>query len=507
MQHSYKILYFDLLPPPPFFREANKVFTYSSILFLILSVAWSLDVFKTDPERGIIGDTLIIGSGLAALWYLSLLVTSAWRLKHYQAGARNFPSGLILLFPWTALGLLNATVLLAASLDLIVPEFGSRKWLWTALLALTSPIVAFEIPVLKNWLPKFELRYFPGIFAKSLPILLGRESGTSIEAHAKQVVEFQVEFMNFMDSDKTGSLADPMPPYYDSAQQKPFQSSLSCIHSTSALLGKRLNDIFKQNRWSMLDIGCGEGQFTCGVLAEIDNLPSAITAIDPAQANISSYRRLLRHKFPAISDVDTTLGKVEDLIDNLPSANLILVSHSLYATLDHNRKRAAAITSGLIEKTEDGLAVMIMASKDSYLYTIKRNMLGELRRPDRSSFGEDLLTLIPAKYKPAKEFIDSFVDITSLLADRDSLLAWMSYFCRLEIGELDSKYDFCQGLLRNAAIEVRSLPESDKVRIKNGVNRTLKISDDSFVIFHREMLITIPVNQTIVKSNLKRKSA
>jgi hypothetical protein len=220
MQHSYKILYFDLLPPPPFFREANKVFTCSSILFLVLSLFWSLDAFKADPERGIIGDTLIVGSGLSALWYLSLLITSAWRLKHYQAGARNFPSGLVLLFPWMALVLLNATVLIAASLDYKIPELGSRKWLWTALLALISPIVAFEIPVLKNWLPKFELRYFPGIFTKSLPILLGRESGTTIESHAKQVVEFQAEFMNFMNSDKIGSLANPMPPYYDAAQQK-----------------------------------------------------------------------------------------------------------------------------------------------------------------------------------------------------------------------------------------------------------------------------------------------
>jgi SAM-dependent methyltransferase len=492
MQHSYKILYFDLLPPPPFFREANKVFTYSSVLFIILSLFWSLGAFITDPEQGIIGDTLIVGSGLAALWYLSLLITSAWRLKHYRAGARDFPSGLVLLFPWTALALLNATVLIAASLDYKMPGLGSRKWLWTALLALISPIVAFEIPVLKNWLPAFELRYFPGIFKKSLPILLGRESGTSIEGHAKQVVEFQAAFMNFMNSDKIRSIDNPMPPYYDAAHQQPFQDTLSCIYSTSALLGNRLNDIFAENAWSMIDVGCGEGRFTVGMLAEISNPPSDVTAIDPAQANISAYRQKLR-KFPAVR-VDSIVGKVEDLLDSLPSVNLVLASHSLYAILDHDRKGAAAITSCLIEKAKGGLAVMIMASRDSYLYTVKKNMLGELRRPDRSSFGEDLRDLIPARYKPAREWFDSFVDVTSLLSDRDRLLAWMSYFCRLDVGELDSKYDVCQGLLRNAAIEVRCLPDFEKRRIRGSASPAMKLTDNSYVIFHKEMLITIPVD-------------
>jgi SAM-dependent methyltransferase len=121
----------------------------------------------------------------------------------------------------------------------------------------------------------------------------------------------------------------------------------------------------------MVDVGCGEGRFTAGMLAEINNLPSDITAIDPAQANILAYRQLLRSNFPALRDVDTVVGKVEDLLDNLPSANFVLASHSLYAALDHNRKGAAAITSRLIEKAKDGLAVVIMASRDSYLYTVK----------------------------------------------------------------------------------------------------------------------------------------
>jgi SAM-dependent methyltransferase len=494
MQHSYKILYFDLLPPPPFFREANKILASSSILFILLSVAWSLNLFKGDPERGIVGDTLILGSALSAFWYLSLLISSAWRLKHYESGSGLLPSSSILLFPWAALVVLNCTVLIASSLDHVNQEFGSRRWLWTALVALLSPLLAFEIPVLKNWLPKFDLRTFPIVFRKSLPILLGRESGTSVDLHAKHVVEFQVEFINFMNSDKNGSISNPLPPYYDSAQQKPFQDTLSCIYSTSSLIGKRLSQTFSGQLWSLLDIGCGEGRFTAGLLAEIDNVPAAVTAIDPAPGNVSTYRCLLRSKFSNIFDVDTTIGKVEDWLNDLPSANLVLASHSLYAVLDHNRKKSADIVEALIKKAENGLAIFIMASKDSYLYTVKRIVLGELRRPDRSSFGEDLIELIPSNVNKKVEYLDTYVDVTSILADREKLLSWMAYFCRLDAGELDSQYDFCQGILRNAAIEVRCLPESEKSRIKGGPNRAMRLSDESYVIYHREVLITIPTS-------------
>ena len=290
-----------------------------------------------------------------------------------------------------------------------------------------------------------------------------------MEEHAKQVVEFQVDLMSYIastrpDSDKR--IMSPLPPYYDATQLKSFQSTLGCLYSTSEFLGVQLKEIFTGRSWTMIDVGCGEGIFTTQMFEKSGLVPSSVIALDPAEENIREYRELLTRRYRQISNIDTVLGTIEEKVDDLSSANLILASHSLYATLDHNKKKASEILSKLISKTKDGLTVFLLASEDSYLYTIKRTILGELRRPDRSSYGEELIGLLPSGCTYTKHVIDSYVDVTSILGDHEKLLSWMAYFCRLNAGELDSHFELCQGIVRNAAIEVRRLPESEKARYK-----------------------------------------
>ena len=314
-------------------------------------MAWSLGLFHRDPLQGIVGDTLILGTTLTGLWYLSLFVSSAWRLQRYKTAAHELPWQLYqLLYPWIGLLVINFTVLVTVSLaqTLNIPRF--RENLYKVLLAEFAPLIAAEIPILKNWLPKFEPIRFFGIFRKALSILLGRELGTTVEEHAKNVVEFQLEFVNYLQSDpKMIEKASPsLAPYYNSTQLSVFQNTLSCLFDTSCEIGTRIGREFTSRSWTMLDVGCGEGIFSAELLNHFQTLPQVITAIDPSDMNISAFRERIANRFPTILNIDAAVGTVEEQIDDFPDANLVLASHSLYALLDQNRRSAGVIVPRLL---------------------------------------------------------------------------------------------------------------------------------------------------------------
>ena len=158
MQYSYKILYFDLLPPPPFLREANKVMSISCALWLILSMVWSSGILLTnDTQQGIIGDTLAVGTAATACWYLGLLITSSWKLKHYRDSAYQLPVAVYqLLWPWVALIALNLLVFCVALMNSLDPKFPARVHLYKLMFTFITAILALEIPGLKDLLPKIE---------------------------------------------------------------------------------------------------------------------------------------------------------------------------------------------------------------------------------------------------------------------------------------------------------------------------------------------------------------
>jgi hypothetical protein len=507
MHQSYKLIYFDLLPPDPLIRETNKVVTAFWILLALLSIAWSLDAFPRDPLQGTVDDVLIAGTALAEAWYCALVFSSIWRLRNYRRRASQLPTELYqVIYPWAGVLVVNSTILLVALIhrntyDPSLPhaQMAALKEqiansLYKVLLAESAPLLAFEVPIIKDWLPIFEPMRFVAIFRQSLAILLGRELTTSVEDHARSVVEFQYVFTQYLEAKARGSSDKPlnvMIPYYDAATLCTFQKTLSCLYETSQHLRGLFDERFGGRRWSLVDVGGGEGIFTSEALASISTLPDFITVVDPAEANVAAYRERLTRMYPGIRNIEAYAHAIEDVLADLPDTNCVLASHSLYSVLDHSKRRTSEILSQLIAKVHDGLCVFILASRDSYLYTIKQMVLSHLHHIDRSSYGEDLIEVLPKDQTYSTEFRDSIVDVSDILEDYEAFVSWLSYFCRVATSEIRPHFDMCNTLVRDTAIEVRCLPAAEAERLsRSGVLDKMRLHSESKIIYHKEVIIT-----------------
>jgi hypothetical protein len=502
LQHSFKILYFDLLPPSPFLREANKVIACLAFILIVLAFGWSFNIFPRDPLLGVVNDVVILGATLVEIWYLSLFVSSMWRVREYRRAAPQLPYQIFqVLYPWAGLLIVNSTILTICIAQRVYNSsnspasnaLGIGRSLYKILLAELAPLIALEVPIIKNWLPRFEPMRFVNIFQKSLSVMIGREIGTDVYEHATAIVEFQVEFTKYMDENADIREKTNILPYYDAKALSEFQRTLSCLYETSRELGKHLDALFEGRVWSLLDVGGGEGIFTCELLAGMKSIPNLASVIDPAEANIEAYRERMANKFPLIRNVDACVGTIETMIDELPIFNCVLASHSLYAAFDHSRKRAASLIAQLIDKSRSGCAVFIMASRDSYLYTIKKMVLADLHHIDRSSFGEDLCEALPVGRPYSAHTFDSVVDVTALLDEYEALIGWLAYFCRVDRSELRPHFDMCQALVRDTAIDLRCLPRTEYQRLKDtGIAAKMKLTDESKIIYHKEVVIIVP---------------
>ena len=147
VQSSYQLLYFDLVPPSPFLREANKVASCFWICILGVALAWSFGVFTTDPPRGITTDFIIVGASIAEVWYASVVTVSYWRLSEYKRAAPQLSTQLYqLLYPWAGVLIINTTMLALALIDraTLSPVAGSA--LYKVVLGEIAPLAAFEDP-------------------------------------------------------------------------------------------------------------------------------------------------------------------------------------------------------------------------------------------------------------------------------------------------------------------------------------------------------------------------
>jgi hypothetical protein len=503
MQYSYRLLYFDLLPPSPFMREVNKVAFSFWLSMLVMAFGWSANVITTDPLRGITTDVIVVGTFVAEIWYLSLLTTSTWKLRQYRGAARQLgPEVYQLLYPWVGILVVNTTILVFALVDRASQTSQPGQVLYKILGAELAPILAFEVPVIKKWLPQFEPMRFVRVFQRGLAILLGRELGVKADQHARNVVEFQYEFTKYIEG-KGGSteFSDASYAQYSNGETLAmFQKTLSCLYETSGTLGKRVGDHFRGRHWTMLDVGGGEGIFTTELLANCSTLPQVLTVLDPSELNVRAYRTRVAGSYENIRNIDAYAKGVEDVIDDLPVVNFLLASHSLYAVLDNSKRRGTRVIRELAKRTTDGFAVFIMASQDSYLYTIKRTVLGHLHRIDRSSYGEDLRGLMSSEIAHTVESFDSVVDVSALLDDYEGLISWLSYFCRVDAEEIRPYYDVCQAVVRDTAIDVKCLPKAERLRMEDsGTMSRMELTDSSKVVYHKEIVITVPSERQITR--------
>ena len=243
----------------------------------------------------------------------------------------------------------------------------------------------------------------------------------------------------------------------------------------------------------MVDIGGGEGRFTCEMLNEIGTVPRSIHVVEPSDENVEEYCKRITTQFPSIQAVEPCRGGIEAFVDKLPTGPVYLASHSLYRVCDHDERGRSEIVRKLVQKGSAGQLLIVMASRQSQAYTVKHMVrTGVLKRGDPSTFGEDIRELIPKGYRVSWEIRDSFMDLRVPLRDGELMIAWLSYFCRIDALHLRPHIATLRKILIDATILKRQLPQMVQSWIEGVSTRAGRTTDDATpILFHKEVVIRV----------------
>lgn len=486
-------LYYNLLPPSPFLREANKVACWTFIVTLGLSVLWSKGVVKDFFWQSTLADIVATQSASLGLWFLCVSLVSLSRLRRYLLSARQLSrEAYLLVYPWANISLMSFTAFAAVVGGNMGRPFPLAKVLLAEAVpfAVAAGSVAAQIPLLSDLLSKFNLVHFGREFLKGLPLMLGPQSNEPPQKYVTEVIEFQHTFVPLLRPGGGYGAEVEESPYYRADTLDHFQRTLTCSYETGRFLGKVINKAFKPG-WTMIDVGGAEGVFTKEVLSQCKTPPSAIWLVEPAQENIQSYLTIVGQAYPGIQ-VRTNTNFIENVITDLPEANLVMASHSLYSVIDRDKGAAASLILELIQKASRGFCYLSMASRTSPAYEVKRRVLGFLNVQDRSSFGEDLRGLIPKGYNYTQVYRDSLIDVTDILKSDEHLLPWIAYFCRISPDRIRPHLRYCHKVIVDTALEFGRLPAVHAQRYSPpGLATTLGLRPDSKVLLHKELLIQV----------------
>lgn len=250
--------------------------------------------------------------------------------------------------------------------------------------------------------------------------------------------------------------------YSENSSLKVFLRTLSYHKIGADIMAKTIMAQGTGRKWRLVDVGCGDGQFTAElltVLKRAHSLPERVMGVDPDSENLRDYQGRL-DGFPV--SVSTRNTGVESL--KLKGWDVMIASHSLYHLLENPINSEAArlrILKRLVPtKTTGHLTIISHASAGSPAYRLKRLVLGLAGLPDRSSFGEYLDYLF-ARIGARPRFVlaESYMDVSELFEDKASLSAWMQYFCRLSASEFEQiGLRNVRKILERVSVKFGSLP-------------------------------------------------
>lgn len=285
--------------------------------------------------------------------------------------------------------------------------------------------------------------------------------------------------------------------YYDPESLRIFLNSLSYHRVGSAFFAKQIKLLRPPERWNLLDVGCGDGQFTEVLLEELRErqaVPTRIRGIDPSRENLRLFReRLSRFREVAVA---CTTGKVESL--PIGKWFIVMLSHSLYGFLE-NSKYTESFKDGklrfLLRLVENGGALMVsLASKTSVAYQFKRGALKIADVADRSIFGEDVIARLDRLGIACSTVVrNSYMDVTRLiLSEEGGLSDWTRYFCRLTSEQVqDIGLARLRGLLQSLSIRFAELPPDLAHAYELAPAACGPPTPDCLVLPHKECFIVI----------------
>lgn len=293
--------------------------------------------------------------------------------------------------------------------------------------------------------------------------------------------------------------------YSENASLTVFLDSLSYHKVGAAFFATQIVRLNPRTVWNMIDIGCGNGQFTSELLGRLKQsrvAPTSITAIDPDGDNLVTYAQRVREQ------VDVRIRSYRSGVEALPVGQwfIVLLSHSLYQFMENphiadvTKNRVLGGLSRMVAK--NGGLLISMASRTSPAYEYKRRVLEYAALTDRSVFGEEIAKRFQGPNRCVSETVcDSYMDVTRLLAPgKKALLDWTRYFCRLSIEQVERiGVDRLRAVLCSLSKRFTEVPVSLAKTLTSAPASCGALGEDSIVLLHKECFIVVKRHMPIEK--------
>lgn len=211
-----------------------------------------------------------------------------------------------------------------------------------------------------------------------------------------------------------------------------FQKFIALTDQKQVLIDKvvkKIRNNYSKRSIKFLDIGCADGEVTIPIVEEISKTNDiTVTGID--------YSKALLNDFKKNTNINVNLINIDvELIDELPSADFILMSHCLPYINDLN---------GFLDKVfaslnKDGILLIVTGNPASDDAKVKKQILDKGDKESLSSKIEKIL--IDKKITFEKEINESKINASGLLdmnEDGKSLIEFFNHKSFDEISENDA---------------------------------------------------------------------
>ncbi len=234
--------------------------------------------------------------------------------------------------------------------------------------------------------------------------------------------------------------------YYGKAGIDVFQKFFLDVAKESEVICEKLisNNFSTENEINVLDVGGHNGQFTASLLGGIGAKVKKLYNVDPIQ-----HEKYEDNLSLIASEITRIPKRIEEFdLEEDVEFNLIIASHSLYASVDLNNCDQLNLINRLIKLLDTkGLLIVTLGSNHSPAYEFKKDVLklliDEIEEEDENVKDFDAESLrntldlsSDIYYTTLK--IDNYFNVTNILSDKEEFKLWLSYFTRTEL--IDNHY-------------------------------------------------------------------
>jgi 2-polyprenyl-3-methyl-5-hydroxy-6-metoxy-1,4-benzoquinol methylase len=276
-----------------------------------------------------------------------------------------------------------------------------------------------------------------------------------------------------------------------------FQNSLTCQEVDATYGAQLIKGLPLPANLKILDIGGGEGRFTASLVNTLQQNGSDIielVAIDPVNWE-KEYQNNLANILP-LKKI-TFLKTDFEHFDPDTQYDLVVASHSLYATLDqHDLSDAKNNADRLLSfSNPEGLTLLIMASRRGLSYHFKKRAIQNLFGTNFEDINIESFQRAFNKRILTERYVDNLIDLTDIIKDYHDggikLYQWLSYFLRYNINALNKTIKVALvNMLFEYVRPLDSFPENECQQWLN-LPSSLSLNRNSMVLMHKTKVLVL----------------